>query len=472
MRALFSNWRAGRAMILVAVCLTVVMFTVRCGKVQEGAGLIRGMEEYVYGFSLVMMDVTKAVMTATPNSGEYSAPINQFARIRTVVSPDFKNVVRISVNSIWTHGFLDLQKEPMIVTIPDTKGRYIVMQAMNMWTDDFASAGTRTPETNAGNYLIAGPNWNGTAPPDVKAVFRCSTRYAWVLVQISAGGPQDYPAIHELQDQIQAIPLSSWGKPYTPPTNVPVDPTADITATPYDQVRLMTGEMFFKRLAALLKENPPYPGDTKSLEMLKKIGIEPGKDFDTSKLDPDTLKGINKAPGVVWLKFATGPYEMKTVNGWINMFNIGRFGTDYETRAFVAYFGLGALTSDDCIYPSAVLDGEGKVLDGAQKYVMHFEKNGVPPSHVGVWSISPYRENFYVHNPIERYGLLSGMPLKYNADGSLDVYIQAKSPGPDKEANWLPCPPSGPFNLTIRVYQPKKEILDGTYKLPPVKKVQ
>lgn len=152
--------------------------------------------------------------------------------------------------------------------------------------------------------------------------------------------------------------------------------------------------------------------------------------------------------------------------------NIGRFGTDYETRAFIAYFGLGALTSDDAVYPSAVLDGDGKALDGAQKYIMHFQKNGVPPSHVGVWSISPYRENFYVHNAIERYGLLSGMPLEYNADGSLDVYIQAKSPGPDKEANWLPCPPTGPFNLTIRVYQPKKEILGGTYEIPPVRKVQ
>ena len=286
------------------------------------------------------------------------------------------------------------------------------------------------------------------------------------------GRTQNYPAIHELQNQIQATPLSAWGTPYTPPGNVAVDPTADITATPYDQVRLMTGEMFFKRLAAALKDNPPYPGDTKALEMLKKIGIEPGKDFDASKLDADTLKGINKAPGVVGLKFATGAYDMETVNGWMNVLNIGRFGTDYETRAFIAYFGLGALTSDDAVYPSAVLDGDGKVLDGAQKYIMHFEKDGVPPSQVGVWSISPYRENFYVHNPIERYGLLSGMPLKYNADSSLDVYIQANSPGPDNEANWLPSPPSGPFNLTIRVYQPKKEILDGTYKLPPVRRVQ
>jgi hypothetical protein len=134
--------------------------------------------------------------------------------------------------------------------------------------------------------------------------------------------------------------------------------------------------------------------------------------------------------------------------------------------------GLGALTSEDCVYPSAFVDGDGEVLDGAKKYVMHFEKGQLPPSAAGVWSLSQYRENFYVPNALGRYGILSSMPLKYNADGSLDVYLQAKSPGQDKEANWLPIPPSDPFNLTVRIYQPKKEAIDGTYKVPPVKKVQ
>jgi hypothetical protein len=181
---------------------------------------------------------------------------------------------------------------------------------------------------------------------------------------------------------------------------------------------------------------------------------------------------MDKAVRRIWDAFATQPYEMKTVNGWINLLNLGRYGTDYETRAFVAFFGLGGLTSDDAVYPSALVDADGRVLDGASKYVMHFEKDGLPPSHSGVWSISPYRENFYVRNSINRYGILSSMPLKYNADGSLDIYIQATSPGPDKEPNWLPCPPSDPFNLTIRVYQPKQAILDGTYKIPPIRKVK
>ncbi len=439
---------------------------------RAGAGYLLGQEAYVYGYPLVMMDVTREVMTAAPTSGEYAAPINQFARIRTYVDPDFKNVVRISVNSIWSHGFVDLDQEPMIVTVPDAGNRYLVMQALNMWTDDFASAGTRTPETKSGDFLIAGPKWTGTAPPGIKATFRSSTRYAWVLVQISAASPADFPAINALQDQLKITPLSAWGKPYTPPASMPVDPSVDLTATPFDQVRIMTGEMFFRRLAKLLKDNPPYPADAWTLRKLKLLGIEPGKDFDPGKLDPEIRKGINEAPWNIWKLLAEGPYGMPTVNGWLNIANLGRYGTDYNTRAFVAYAGLGALTSDDAVYPCAFVDGDGRALDAAYNYSIHFPKGQLPPSVTDVWSISQYRENFYVRNALNRYGILSSMPLKYNADGSLDIYLQVKSPGPDKESNWLPTPPSGMFNLTTRIYLPKKQMLDGTYKLPPVTRVQ
>jgi hypothetical protein len=134
--------------------------------------------------------------------------------------------------------------------------------------------------------------------------------------------------------------------------------------------------------------------------------------------------------------------------------------------------GLGALAKEDAVYPSAFVDSTGTALDGSHKYVMHFEKGGVPPSKVNVWSVSPYRGNFYVRNPLNRYGILSGMPLKYNSDGSLDIYLQRDSPGADKESNWQPIPPSGMFNLTVRSYQPEQGLLDGAYKLPPVTKVQ
>ncbi|WP_298872145.1 DUF1254 domain-containing protein [uncultured Bradyrhizobium sp.] len=438
----------------------------------EQFAYLLGMEAYVYGFPLVMMDATNRVETAVSEAGEYAAPMNQLLRMRGFVSPDFKNVVRISVNSIWSGGIFDLEKEPLVFSYPDTAGRYFVLQLLNMWTDDFGSVGTRTTGKAGGNFLIAGPKWNGTPPPDVKTVYRCSTRYGWVLTQMAAAGPQDFPAIHKLQDQLNLTPLSAWGTSYSPPKNVPVDPDVDLTATPYDQVRLMTGEMFFKRLAFLLKDNPPYPADAPMLAKLKRLGVEPGKPFDRTTVEPAILRGLNRVPAQVWYKFQTGPYTAPTLNGWQNMLNIGRFGTDYATRAFVAWFGLGALTADDAVYPTAFVDGDGEILDGSQKYLVHFAKDEMLPSESGVWSISPYRENFYVRNAIERYGITSGMPLKYSPDGSFDVYIQARSPGADKEANWLPCPPSGAFNLSIRVYQPKERLKDNTFRIPPIQRIR
>jgi hypothetical protein len=224
-----------------ALALSVSTASLAWVTLRQGVGYLLGEEEYVYGFPLVMMEVTREVITATPKSGEYSAPINQFARIRTYVSPDFKNVVRISVNSLWSHAFLDLDKEPMVITVPDPGDRYMVVQGLNMWTDDFLSAGTRTPETKFGDFLIAGPKWNGAPPPGINKMWRCTTRYAWVLIQMAAGSPKDFPAIHALQDQLKVTPLSAYGKPYSPPASVPVDPNVDLTATPFDQVRLMTG---------------------------------------------------------------------------------------------------------------------------------------------------------------------------------------------------------------------------------------
>jgi hypothetical protein len=463
-----------RLVILFVILLALIVGWMLGGgnKAKEAVGYVTGMEEYVYGYPLVMMDVTREVVTATPNSTEYQAPINQFGRIRTYVSPDFKNVVRISVNSLWSHAFLDLEQEPMIVSVPNMDGRYIVVQGLNMWTDDFMSVGTRTNGGKAGNYLIAGPKWNGTAPKDVDQVFKSTTRYAWILVQMSAGSPADFPAIHAKQDLLKVTPFSAWGNPYTPPAAVPVNPHVDLTTTPFDQVKLMSGELFFNRLAKVLEDNPPYPGDTRMIELLKKLGVEPGKPFDAAKLDPSVLKGINAAPFEVYKLFDAGPYTMKTVNGWINMLNIGAYRTDYQTRAYVAFMGLGALSKNDAVYPTAFVDSTGTALDGTHQYVMHFEKGQLPPSKVGVWSVSPYRGNFYVRNSLNRYGILSSMPLKYNPDGSLDIYIQRDSPGIDKESNWQPTPPSGMFNLTVRSYQPEESLLDGSYRLPPVVKVQ
>src|SRR5262245_60952819 len=239
---------------------------------------------------------------------------------------------------------------------------YYVMQALNMWTDDFLSVGTRTTGTEPGNFLIAGPTWKGTAPADIKETYRCSTRFAWVLIQTMANGPADFPAVIAIENAYKLTPLSAWGKSYTPPENVPVDPSMDTQTTPFDQMQRMDAGTFFKRLALLMHDNPPYAADAPILAKLKKLGVEPGKEFDRSTVDAGVVKGLNGVPLEVWKKFAEGVYEAPTVNGGMNPLNLGRFDTNYNTRALVAWLGLGALTADDAVYPSAFVDGEEKVL--------------------------------------------------------------------------------------------------------------
>lgn len=161
--------KSAKAAMSLGACLVIVISFVGCQKAEEKMkaeeAYVLGMETYVYGFPLVIMDLTKGVLTAAANPGEHSAPMNQFTMAREYVSPDFKNVVRISLNGLWATAFVDLDKEPYVFSAPDTKGRYYVMQALDMWTDDFATIGARNTGTGPGNFLIAGPKWNGTPPP-------------------------------------------------------------------------------------------------------------------------------------------------------------------------------------------------------------------------------------------------------------------------------------------------------------------
>jgi hypothetical protein len=434
---------------------------------------IAGMKAYVYGYPIVVMDVSRDVLTAAPapDRDGYAAPINQFAKMPGYVSPYFTNVVRISLNSLWSTAWLDLDEEPIVLSVPDTHDRYYVFSIMNMWTDVFGSVGKRTHGTDPGAFLIVGPNWQGAAPADVEETFRSSTRYAWVLGQTQANGPDDFAAVNALQADYKLTPLGVWGQIYTPPTNVPVDPNVNTKATPPNQVAAMDAGTFFSRLALAMKDNPPYPADAEALATLRKIGVEPGKPFDITKLDPSVAKWLEKAVKDVQIKMNEGVTEIENVNGWICPTNLGRYGTDYETRAGIAMAGLGADLQEDTIYPIAFVDGQGERLSSANKYVLHYTKDQFPPTHA-TWSVSLYQGPDYVPNAIERYNIAPWMPLEYNADGSLDIHIQASSPGPDKEANWLPAPTSGEFNIVIRNYWPKAEALDKRYKNPPIQRVE
>ena len=283
-----------------------------CGLVKEGRAWLYGLEAYLYGFPLIIMDLTKDVATAVPTAGEFTAPVNQFSRMTRYPDASFRAEPRTGLDTLFAVAWADLDKEPLVLSVPDTSGRYYVIALFDMWSNVFASIGNRTTGTVAANFLIAGPGWQGSVPADIKQTFRAPTRYVWVNGQMLANGPQDYAVVNVLQKQYKLTPLSAWGKPYTPPAKVPVAAGADTKSPPLAQVQKMDANAFYGRLARLMKDNPPAPADAPMLEKLKKIGIEPGKDFDIAKLDPDTAKGLQRAMGA-FEKLQEGVKDRKSV---------------------------------------------------------------------------------------------------------------------------------------------------------------
>ena len=367
--------------------------------------------------------------------------------------------------------WLDLTKEPLVLSLPDTGDRYYLMQMLDAWTNVFASPGTRTTGNHKGDHAIVGPNYSGRLPEGLKEI-KSPTSFVWVIGRTQTNGKADCAAVRSLKAQYKLIPLSAWGTDYVAPSEVPVDPKVDVRMPPVETVAKMDAAAFFGRLAALLQDNPPAEADKPMVEKLARIGITPGRSFDPSKLDTAVAKGLERGAvaGREMIFAETKKPQGKVANGWDVMDNLGRFGTNYLFRSVVALVGLGANLPEDAIYPRATADIDGKPLTGANRYVIQFPKGQLPPVKA-FWSITMYNsKQFFVDNPIDRYAIGDRDKLRFNDDGSLTLYIQHASPGKDLESNWLPAPKDA-FNLLMRLYWPKAEIIDGTWKPPAVKKV-
>jgi hypothetical protein len=438
---------------------------------REGKPWLDGVQAYIFGFPMVVMDLTReASLAETP--GEITAPMNQFGVMSSYPDASFRAVPRTGLDTLFATAWADLGPEPLVLSVPDTGGRYYVIALFDMWSNVFASIGKRTTGTEAKHFLIAGPAWEGATPDGVSAVHRSSTRIVWVNGQMQADGFAECSTVTALQKQYALTPLSAWGRPYTPPALVPVPAGLDTTTPPVQRIRNMDAGEFFGRLARLMRDNPPAAADATMVAKLKRLAIEPGRDFDIGQADRRTVRALERAMGAFKL-LEMGVQKLETKDGWIVIpENFADYGTDYLTRAGIAMIGLGGIQRPDVVYPTAFLDEDDEPLDAANRYVLHFEKDELPPGQA-TWSVAVYDPaGYYVPNALNRYALSAWMPLEYNADGSLDLYLQTDSPGADKEANWLPAPASGPFNLTVRIYWPTDAVLNGTYNLPPVKRVQ
>ena len=313
-----------------------------------------------------------------PSSGEFTAPVNQFSVMTKYPDATFRLVPRTGLDTQFGVAWADLDKEPLVLTVPNTRGRYFVIALFDMWSNVFASIGSRTTGNDSASFLLAGPKWRGEKPADLKKVYRSPTRYVWVNGQMLSNGPADYDIVNALQKQYKLTPLSSWGKPFTPPSVVPVHPTADTRTQPIEQIRKMDAATFFSLFAKLMKDNPPSPEDGPMIEKLRVLGIEPGKDFDISSVPSNIARALNRAMGTFGL-LEKGVKKLTTDEGWIVMpKNMGNYGNDYQTRAGIALIGLGAIQPLDISYPTAFSDSANKPLDAANRYMLHFEKNQIP----------------------------------------------------------------------------------------------
>jgi hypothetical protein len=429
-----------------------------------------GVNAYLYFYPLVTMDITRLQLTnQQPGPGSLGGPMNRFANIEAFPAADMRVVVRPNFDTLYSSGWLDLTKEPVVVSAPDTAGRYYLLPMLDMWTNVFASPGWRTTGTGAGNFLVTPPGWSGSAPAEFTRI-DAPTPYVWIIGRTKTDGPADYDAVHKIQAGYKITPLSQWGREPVAPV-VKIDPSIDMNTPPKIQVDTMAADKFFAYAAELLKLQPPHVTDQPIIAQLKRAGFEVGKSFDLDKADPAVKQAFERTPeDAQKLMSWKMPTLSRVANGWgMNTDTMGVYGNYYLKRALVAQLGLGANLPEDAIYPLNLADSDGHPLDGANDYSIHFDKGQIPPVQA-FWSITLYdNDGFQVANPLNRFAVSSWMPFKFNADGSLDLYFQNQSPGADKEANWLPAP-KGPYNLTMRLYAPKSDALTGKWNPPPVVK--
>ncbi len=431
-----------------------------------------GVDAYLYFYPLITMEVTRVQLTNMPEGTGIGGPMNAFTNLREFPPADMRAVVRPNFDTLYSSGWLDLTEEPMIVSVPDTDGRYYLLPMLDMWTDVFASPGWRTTGTAAGDFLIVPPGWQpgSAAIPEGIERIDAPTPYVWIIGRTQTDGPSDYAAVNKVQDGYRITPLSAWRKAYAAPA-YETDPSVDVKTPPKVTVDTMSAADYFAHAARLLKTVPPHITDQPIIARLARIGFEVGEDFDMSKLDPTIRDALETSPAdaqalMTWKI----PTLARVANGWsMNTDTMGVYGNYYLKRAIVAQQGLGANLPEDAIYPLNLADSTGQPLDGTHDYAIHFEKNEVPPVDA-FWSITLYdNDGFQVTNALNRFAVSSWMPFKYNADGSLDLYFQNESPGADRQANWLPAP-KGPFNLTMRLYAPRADALTGKWNPPAVAK--
>jgi hypothetical protein len=428
----------------------------------QSAPSLRDLAEraYLYAYPLVLLEATRGAM-----------PVNRFTHVPQFPRPDSRQVIRPNADTLYSTAWLDLSREPILIQVPDANGRFYLLQFMDAWTETFADPGKRTTGTAAAWFAIVGPHWTGRLPDHVTRL-EAPTNIVWLLGRTQTNGAAEYDNVHAFQNGMRIMPLSAYPNG-AQALGSPLAFGSAAGGTPPDRVKAMEPLAFFSAFAAALKANPPHAADAPMVRDLATLGLIPGHDLDATTLTADQRRALEEGARAASARIERLVTAVTAATpGW-GAFNrtVGRYGTDYFGRAATARLGLGANPPEDAVYINGAADAEGVPLSGSRQYRVHFDKAVLPPVHA-FWSMTAYdHDGYFIPNAINRYAIGDRDHLRFNADGSLDLFVQSRSPGADRESNWLPCG-DGPFNLTIRLYWPDEAIVNGIWRPPALERLR
>jgi hypothetical protein len=426
---------------------------------------------YIYAFPMIAAYKAFYEFNVDKKSSQYKGPLNTIISDANVFT--YKDTAIPTPNSDTPYSMMqvDLRAEPMVFCVPAIeKSRYYSVQLTDMYTFNYGYVGSRTTGNEAGCYMITGPGWNGNKPDGIAKIFTSETQFGLVIFRTQLFNPADIDNIKRIQGQYTAMPLSEFRKQAAPPAL----PLPNFPAFDADAFKLRA----FSYLNFLMQFTPVVPAETDLRAKFARIGISPGASYelpDIGEARVATELGIKEGyEAIEKQRDAIG----KPVNGWLMVSAFGDrafYHGDYTLRAAAALAGIYGNDAVEAMYPLAQTDNTGAKLDGSKaNYTVTFPAGAYPPVNA-FWSVTMYdgKTQLLIENPINRYLINSPMlpNMKKNADGSLTLYIQNKSPGADKESNWLPAP-DGPIYMVMRLYWPKEEALNGIWKPAPIVRAQ
>ncbi|HYB88833.1 MAG TPA: DUF1254 domain-containing protein [Streptosporangiaceae bacterium] len=443
------------------------------GKVEDWHGEYAyslGLQAFIYGFPYIYNAQLRHKWVTEPANPAFVpyAAVNEFWHASHLIDASYRDGGCPSNDTLYSIAWVDVGAEPVILSHPDMGERYFTFELTGIASDNFGYVGQRATGPKAGSFAIVGPGWTGDLPADVDASLAPAPS-PWILIlgRTLVDDEADAATVHKLQEQYTLTPLSRWGNHDAGRTErrdvlKPAGPEQDPLGP-------------FKTLNAMLEENAPPAHHELVLNQFAQIGIGAGLDVEAQ---PEAVKqGLIRAEvlGMALLKqqFLSGDWAT-IINGWrYPPPAIGRYGDDFLLRAAdQSLAGIACNDPAEAVYLVNFTDGQNRKFEGGSRYELHFAAGGLPPAN-SFWSLTMYGSDLnLVANPIGRYSIRdTASGLKKDPDGGLTIYLQAETPGKEKEANWLPCPSGGEWFVILRMYLPRPEVIKAEWECPPIEQI-